>query len=131
MAKGRKTGGKDFVPGDERAGRPRLPDDVKAVKKLTTTEFQRILNQYLWLDEESLRAAMKDPSCTMLEKMVASVMVKGITLGDPARMEILVTRLIGKVTDKVEVKTPVPFVITRRDGSAVELGAKLEEGDDQ
>lgn len=130
MAKGRKTGGRDFVPGDTRAGRPPLPEDVKTSRKLTSGEFQRLLNKYLWLDEAAIDAATTDPACSMLEKMVASIIKKGIVLGDPMRMEILVTRLVGKVTDKVEVTIPKPFVIAKRDGSTLELGAKVDKESD-
>jgi hypothetical protein len=127
MAKGRKTGGRDFAPGDPRAGRKPIPEDVKAIRKLTILEFQRLINKYLWLSEEGLQVAMQDPACSMLEKLVASVIAKGISQGDPMRMEALVTRLVGKVTDKVEVKIPKPYVVHHLDGTQTVLASKVED----
>lgn len=46
-------------------------------------------------------------------------------LDDRARQTFF-DRLYGKVTDKVEVSMPKPFVIKRSDGTEVVLGAKLE-----
>ena len=44
MAKGKKSGGKDWTPGNGGPGRPKLPEDVREIKKLNIAEMERILN---------------------------------------------------------------------------------------
>lgn len=39
MAKGKKTGGRDFKPGE--GGRPRLPEDIKKARQMSLENFLR------------------------------------------------------------------------------------------
>lgn len=127
MAKGRKTGGKDFVPGDPRAGRPPLPPELRAVRRLTKTEFERLANKYLWASAGELSLALASPETPAFERLLVSIMLTGIEAGDHAKAEWLATRLLGKVKDELEVSTPKPFIIERLDGGQTVLGAKVEE----
>lgn len=115
------------MPGDPRAGRPPLPKELKEAKRLTKTEFETIVNRYLWLSHEELEAAAENKSLPAVDRYLATVIKIGSASGDPGRMEFLLQRLLGKVTDKVEVSQPKPFIIEKLDGSSVHCGAKLEE----
>lgn len=131
MAKGRKTGGRDFVPGKPGGpGRPPLPPEVKEARRLTKTEFERIANRYLWTTEAGLEASAMDPETPAMERLIISILLTAIKAGDHAKAEWLAMRLLGKVQDKVEVSQPKPFVINRLDGSQMVLGAKLEKEDE-
>ena len=99
MAKGRKTGGKNFMPGvvTNPNGRPRLPEDIKTIRELTQAEFTRVSNKYLQMSSEEIEAIVKEPSTPMLELMVASIISKAVIYGDQNRLNLLLDRLIGKV----------------------------------
>lgn len=124
MAKGKKTGGRDFKPGDPRAGRPSLPGDIKEARKLSQVELERLLNKYLWLDKQQFTEALKDPACTMFEAMVGSIIHKAVIGGDQQRLDWIVARLIGKITEKVEVALPEPVIVRRLNGEEIELGLR-------
>jgi hypothetical protein len=123
---GRKTGGRDFVPGDPRAGRPRLPEELKAAKRLNKTEFEAIINKYLWLPLEELEAAAHDKSIPTIEAWMVAIMVKGRTTGEWSGYEWIAQRLLGKVKEQVEVTQPKPFIVRHMDGTQTLLGAKHE-----
>ena len=126
MAKGKKTGGKDFAPGHG-VGRPKLPPDLKAAQQLTNARLRELLNGFLYMTPAQLTERLESPEVTMLEGFVGSILQKGVLLGDQARLNFLFDRLVGKVTDKVEVSQPKPFIVQKLDGSEVHCGAKLEE----
>lgn len=131
MARGKKTGGKDFVPGNVHGkGRPKVPDDVKEARKLNQVEFERVANKYLYLTRDELKEAAEDPDTTVIELLVSSIIVKAVEKGDQMRLEFLLNRLIGRVVDRIEVKPVEPFVLHRRDGSEpVVMGVKAQEGE--
>jgi len=107
MAKGTKTGGRDFKPGYKGGpGRPRLPDDVKGFKRMTQTELETIFNKYINLPVSQLKEARSNPNMTGLEAMVLSIMLQAINKGDQLRMNALLDRLIGKVKERVEISNP-------------------------
>lgn len=127
MTKGRKTGGKDFIPGDPRAGRPPLPPALKEAKRLNKTAFEEIINKYLWAPLADLEKAKDDKALATVESWMVAIMLKGRTTGEWSGYEWIAQRLLGKVKDQVEVSTPTPFVIHHTDGSKTVLGAKVEK----
>jgi hypothetical protein len=133
MAKGKKTGGRDFakgVSGNPKGG-PGLPKDVKEARKLTQGELERAVNRYLHLSRGELKAAIEAPGTPMIEIMIASIIAQAATKGDQMRLDFILNRIIGKVQDRVEVTMPKPFIIERKDGSTVELGAKVDAKDEE
>jgi hypothetical protein len=129
--KGNNFRGNDFKPGNPGGpGRPPLPPELKAAKRLTKTEFERIANQYLFATDAELEKAEQNSETPAIERLVISILRRGNKDGDHARAEWLLQRLLGKVTDKVEVSQPKPFVIERSDGSQLVLGAKVEKEDE-
>jgi hypothetical protein len=123
MAKGKKTGGKDFTPGDPRAGRPPMDADLKRANALTSAELKRTLNRLLFMEDIELEALTKDAKANQLERIVSNIILQATKHGDVARMEWLAQRLVGKVVDKVEVKTE-PFIVKRQDGTEIVMGSK-------
>jgi hypothetical protein len=129
MAKGKKTGGRNFEPGDPRAGRPALPGDIKAARKLTAVELQRVLTDFLHLTPQQLMERISSGDATMLEGLIGSIMQKGIQDGSYAHLNFLFERTVGKVKDSLEVSLPTPFIVRRQDGSEVVMGAKPSKGE--
>jgi hypothetical protein len=112
MAKGRKTGGKDFEPGKSGnpAGRPPLPEDVRLAKNINQRQFELIMNDVLFLTKEELQVRYSDPKTPAVERMLVQLVRSAAWGGDPRRVDFILSRLIGKVETKVkagEVEKPV------------------------
>lgn len=131
MSKGRKTGGRDFVPGDPRAGRKPLPPELKGVRRLNKTELETIVNKYLWTPDADLEATASNPALPPVERWVVSIIHRGLSTGEWHGFEWIAQRLIGKVQEKVEVTLPKPFVVNRLDGTQTVMGAVLPPAEDE
>jgi hypothetical protein len=129
MVKKAMPKGKPFKKGQSGnpGGQRKLPEDIKEARKLNQIELERIVNKYLWRDRASLKEAMNDPTTPMMELMVASIMAIAVQKGDQQRVEWIMSRLIGKVTDKLEVKMPEPLIIRRASGEQLELTARQKQ----
>jgi len=109
MAKGKKTGGRDFQAGNPGGpGQPKIPEEVKAARKLNRIELERIINKYLYMPGTELRKLLEEATkgqneMPMIEAMIAKIMLAGFSEGDQRRLEFILDRLVGKVKDQVEV----------------------------
>jgi hypothetical protein len=108
MAKGRKTGGRNWQKGEtgNPKGAPKTPEDVKALRKLNGPEFDRVANKYLFLTKAEIVKIVNDPTTPSLELIVASVIHKAIIEGDAKRLEYLLMRVIGKVAQPIQHAGP-------------------------
>ncbi len=77
------------------------------------------------MDDRDLQVVLACPTSNQLELMIANVIRLANKEGDTQRLDFLLNRLIGKVTEKVEVKLPEPFIVRRKDGTEVVMGAEL------
>jgi hypothetical protein len=104
VAKGKKTGGRNFPPGQ--SGNPKgpipLPEDIKAARKLTPIEFERAVNKFLFWDRDALKEAVKDPKTAALDAWVITIILRATAKGDERPMSFLLERLIGKVKERIE-----------------------------
>ena len=127
MAKGKKTGGKNFTKGKSGnpKGRPKTPPDVRNIRALSKTEFTRIANEFLWLSTTAADKKLKSRGLSQFEKAVGQT-VKKAAAGDLMRLNMVLDRLIGKPRDKMELTVPKPFIILNADGTeAMTLGAEV------
>ena len=136
MARGFKSGGKNFEKG--KSGNPNgAPSkNVTRARKLNKVLVTELLNKFINMSMKDLivfirnnvpnskdTAAFKgeDP---VIETMLASILVKAIQEGDQNRLNFIFDRLIGKVNDKVEYTLPVPTLVRRFESQeTLELGA--------
>jgi hypothetical protein len=104
VAKGRKTGGRDFKKGQSGnpSGAAPVPEDIKEARKLTNFEFERLANKYLFGTAADIEKASKDPNTPLIELLVGSVIHKGVLEGDERRLDFLLNRLVGKVKDEIK-----------------------------
>lgn len=133
MAKGKKTGGKDWQPGVSAnpAGRAPLPPEVKEARRLNKTELETIVNKYLWEPNADLEKTSANVELPPVERWLVSIIHRGLSTGEWHGFEWIAQRLIGKVKDQVEITVPKPFLIKKANGeTAMELGVKLEGKDD-
>ncbi len=108
-------------------GKIKVPDDIKEARKLTQIELERTINSLLFLDKEALQARIKDPKTPMIEMIAASIMAQAAVKGDHLRLDFILQRMIGKVKDQIELSTPVPFVLRKRDGEEIVMGVETKQ----
>ena len=104
MAKGFKTGGRDFKKGHSAPGpgRPSVSKELKATRQLNSSELVRILNELVHADKETLIAKTKDPKTTVFELIICSILKNAYDKGDQQRINFILDRLVGKVKEQVE-----------------------------
>jgi hypothetical protein len=115
MAIGKKTGGRDFKPGQvtNPNGRPRVPPDLKQSRKLNKEKFERTLNKYMHMTAPEIMKVVKSSDTPMLDMIVAKIIGKAFQDGDHRRLEFLLARLIGSaptgpIEDKKDHYQPEP-----------------------
>ena len=113
MAKGSKTGGRDFKKGEVNnpKGRPRLPAHVKEARKLNKVKFEEILQKYVTHNLKGLKDALNDPDTPAIELAVVKILHESIKTGDQRRLEFILDRLIGKVKEEVKFEGQVHSVL--------------------
>lgn len=133
MAKGKKSGGRDFVPGDPRAGRPRLPVEIKEASQLTIATARAKLNEFLAMSITDLETILKGRSRPAIDLWVCRIVLMGIKDGDERRLDFMLSRLIGplpKEAPQVHVSLNLQALPKER---VIELGKEavryLEEGE--
>lgn len=104
MAKGRKSGGRDFLPGNKAnpKGRPRTPDDIREVRRKNKFDVERLLDQMVRMTKDEVIQLIKEPETPALTVMLGSVIVKAVGNGDQHRLEFILNRLIGKIHEAPE-----------------------------
>lgn len=126
MPWGKKYGGRDFQKGHTYS--KKLPEDVKQARKLRTEDLERIINKLLRMTRAELKERMEDPSTPMIEAFVGSVVMKGITDGDPVRLNHLMIWLLGKPDAAKKAVAQVPYYeIHKSDGTVVRMGVQAVE----
>lgn len=123
MAKGKKTGGKDFKPGHG-MGRPKLPEEIKQASNLTLAESRAKLSKFLYLTMDELEAVLRDKSMPVMDMWIARIALMGLKAGDYQRLNFMFDRLIGKVKDQVDLTIVEPTIIEFSDGRVIEMDMK-------
>ena len=104
MAKGIKTGGRDFQNGHKISkGAVPIPVEVIEARKINKVESERILNKFLNLSLDELASFANNKSNNVHEMLVARILYEGIKRGDHVKLEWVYSRLVGKVKEEVEV----------------------------
>lgn len=131
MAKGRKTGGRNFQPGivTNPNGRPKVPDDIKEMRKLDQLELERMMNQFLNITAEQLTLEIKSGKLTNKEMLIATLISKAIVFGDHHRFDFILNRLIGKVTDNIKHVYPNVSILECIGGEEIVLGVEKKDGE--
>lgn len=105
MAKGIKTGGRNFQKGvsGNPNGRPKLPPEIKQIQKMSPTFVRAMINKLSRMTKDELATHLKDPKTPVLEVTLGSIYAKAIKDGDYMRLNFLLDRTIGKVKDEVDI----------------------------
>lgn len=128
MAKGKKTGGKDWTPGNGGPGRPRVPAEIKKASLATKADFLAMMGKFASLTDAELIEVWKNPALTQMEKCVLKIIENAVGEGDPRYISFLADQLYGKLPTpkEIEIKLPMTTYIERRNGDIIELGAAIE-----
>lgn len=122
--------GKRFEPGHAPipgAGRPPMPPDVREARKMNQAEVARVINRQINLTENEVKQIQDDKAQTLLDRIVAGIILVTKEKGDFFRLNFLFDRGIGRVTEKIKIERPKPTVIQYKDGTATVLGHTPEE----
>lgn len=95
----KKTGGRDFKPGESGNpnGRPPLPPDIKEARALNKVELDRVLNRFAYMPPDQIEEVLKHPETTSLETAVGKILLEAGKHGDDRRLDFIITRLVGNV----------------------------------
>jgi hypothetical protein len=105
-------------------GRAKKPPEVAFAQKLSREFVQLRLTHFLRMPLDQLKKTLEDETNESVDHFIARIIVMGIIKGDHIRLNFMFDRLIGKVTEKVEISKPEPFIIEGVNGERIEMGVK-------
>lgn len=93
-----------WLPGEtanpaRNGGRHKWPEELQKVAKLSAEVVERMIAKYVAMPVDEFKAFIDEKQGTMLEIMIASVIHKGVIKGEPAYLDFLFNRTIGKMKD--------------------------------
>lgn len=118
------------------AGRPCLPAEIRAIKKLSPAYVRQVIAKLARMDREQmvnwLQTPLKLGGPNNLELMVASIIVKATTDGDHTKLNFLLDRSIGKVVEerKVQLEQVRYRTTIRADGALMQEVLREAVGED-
>ncbi len=101
MARGVKTGGRNFGPDNPPKGRPKVPEDLRAAREMVKADFELACATLLKGSRSELDKILTSPTATVTQLVVANILEKTISGGDNGRFNFILDRMIGKVKDEV------------------------------
>jgi hypothetical protein len=131
LTQGRKTGGRDFKPGESGNpnGRPPLPVWMREVRNKSEKEFIELLHRFGSLTTADLREVSKNEELPVEHMMFVQWLIAAFT--DENARRSYMDRRYGKVQEKIKHEGLAPtFVIRKRDGDTVEMGIKSKDEDE-
>ena len=102
MAIGKKTGGRNFKKGHvaNPKGRPPASPELKAARKLTNLEFERICTNFFNMSIAELKQICEDVKHTnVLEGLIGRVLYNGIQKNSQSELNYFIERFLGKVAE--------------------------------
>lgn len=83
--------------------------DKRITNTLTKEHISRVISCYALSTLAEVTRAANDPKLAMIERIVCKIILKAYKGEDIFRLEFILQRCIGKVTDKIEVTKPTEF----------------------
>jgi hypothetical protein len=133
MAKGFKSGGRDWKKGESGNSRGLLPmpEELRVVKKLTPSYVKMVIAKLARMSRDEFIEFQRRPAelggPNMIEMTIGSILMKAVETGDHSRLNFILDRSIGKTVEERNVTLrPVTYTTSiRGDGSL--LQAVLDE----
>lgn len=133
MARGKKTGGRDFGPDNpppKSPGAPKLPKEIRDLRKLTVEQVEEIISTLLTANHDTLDEIRKDPNAPFLKRIIVNILYKTFSTGNMGQLDLLLNRVIGKVQEKIRHEVVRPSVLLKRDGTQVVFGMESEKDEE-
>lgn len=102
MAKGFKTGGRDFEKGVKNHGRTRLPPELLRLKKISKEEIKKRLNLLLNMNKSEFKLYMEKPDIAVFDLLFGAIIKKTVETGDHTKLQWVFEFIYGKEVDIVE-----------------------------
>ena len=84
-------------------GKPRLPEEVKALRRLTIQELNEGVGLTLRCSFDELIAMKEDPKATVIQRMAAALAHSTIKSANTAAWNALLEQFRGKLKEKIEM----------------------------
>ena len=113
MANGKKTGGKNWVPGQSGNpnGRPKLPDEIKEARKISVEKIIEMFSKYLLMTEEDFKKVDRT-NLTMLEVWFLKNVDYAISKRDHHVFDKILDRVIGRSFLGIKLELPPEGTVT-------------------
>ena len=111
-------------------GKPPIPEDVKAARKLTAVEFERICANLFNMSSRRLSEVAKDPSTPVLTALIARILEKGLHESSRVELNYFIERFLGKVPDNQIIQGNLNGSLTDFIGGRTKKPKDDEEGFD-
>ncbi len=126
---------KKFKPGKSGNpnGRPKIRADLKKVKLMSSEDAARLLQKIMNMNTREIQAMVEDEQTPAMEMMIARIITKAINEGDPARLNFLFDRTIGKVMERreIELKPIIYRTAVNADGALIQEVIEEESRNDE
>ena len=86
-------------------GKELLRKQLVSIQRLTQEQVCEIGSLLLSYNVDALKGVIKDPASSSLRVWMASASLKGIKDGDMVKMNQLLDRIVGRVSDRIEITT--------------------------
>lgn len=99
MARGKKTGGKNWTKGKSGnpKGRPEIPEEILRAQQMNQVDVARTISRLLRCSIAFLELLAKDKNASGMDTTCAEIVLKAKKFGDPRRLDFMFNRSIGKV----------------------------------
>lgn len=111
------------------AGRPK--SDLPQARKMSATLFSHIVMKYMDFTLEDIQRAFKDKQTQALDLIVLKILHEGIKRGDQSRLNFLLDRTVGKVSDKIDISSSDGSMSPHRGMSDEELQKRIQAAKDK
>lgn len=109
-----------FSEGNKLGGRPELPSVVRTSRRLTKLEFIEETTYLLDVPIDRLKEIVSDPKTPSGRAAVASIILHSIQKGDANKFLALMSHVIGKPKETVEVINPTADPVAQITGGLEE-----------
>lgn len=83
-----------------------MPDDLKRVKMLHRTEFQKRISRILGMTKAQRTKFKNAPKTETIDLIIVSLVERATTAGCTTRLNFLIEQLLGKLPEKFEHSSP-------------------------
>lgn len=103
MARGKKTGGRNFKRGEtaNRSGRPRVPGEIRELYTANRLYIARRMSELFDMPVNEYRALKRDATLNTLDALIISLMDKAYK-GNTQAFTLLMDRVCGKAIQPIE-----------------------------